>query len=40
MDFRFSTEERELQQRMLLLAEERIAPIPTEVDEPNRVSPE
>ena len=40
MDFSFTPEEQELQQRVRQLAEEQIAPIATEVDESNRVSPE
>jgi acyl-CoA dehydrogenase len=40
MDFSFTPEEQELQQRVRRLAEEQIAPIATQVDESSRVSPE
>lgn len=40
MDFNFTPEEQELQQRVRRLAEERIAPIAAVVDESDRVSPE
>ena len=40
MDFSFTLEEQELQQRARRLAEEQIAPIAAEVDESDRVSPE
>ena len=40
MDFSFTPEEQELQQRARRLAEQQIAPIAAEVDESDRVSPE
>jgi acyl-CoA dehydrogenase len=40
LDFSFTPEEQELQQRVRRLAEERIAPIAAAVDESGRVSPE
>jgi acyl-CoA dehydrogenase len=40
MDFSFTPEEQELQQRVRRLAEEQIAPIAAQVDESSRVSPE